>query len=351
VNGQSTMSAPHRRYASLDLLRALAIVLVVHCHATTHFGNPPEYYVLQLGGKGVELFFVLSGWLLGRQLVQELKETGRVDLKRFWYRRWLRTLPAYYAVLLFTIAWQVYRKNGIDWSYFYFGQTYFSSMPFFGVSWSLCVEEHFYLAIAPLLWMFWRWRFTLLLVPALLALPEVCRHNAWFHSDLETHVRFDPCVTGVLLAAISVTLPSVWKVLSRWAPFFAIIGIAFATRDVVCRLNPDWGCNDIGHLPWSLIFGSWVLWAAARPDAYIPIPGIRYIAERSYAIYLLHGEAFSILKKIHPESFGLYVALTWLIVIPMAEVLYRIVEKPGMMLRERFSSSRSRQNTDKPSTS
>src|SRR5215471_10027057 len=119
------ISAGHR-YPGLDFLRALAIVLVVDCHAVTVLRSQPEYRVLQLGGKGVDLFFVLSGWLLGRQLMRELRDTNTIDLRRFWYRRWLRTLPAYYAVLAFTFAWQVGARHNTDlcWSFLCFGQTY-----------------------------------------------------------------------------------------------------------------------------------------------------------------------------------------------------------------------------------
>jgi len=115
----------HRRYASLDLLRALAIVLVVHCHSASGFAEPPLSTVLKLGGKGVELFFVLSGWLLGRQLVLELERTGKIELLRFWARRWMRTLPAYYGVLVI-ISVYILARNGqpLRPEYLVFGQTY-----------------------------------------------------------------------------------------------------------------------------------------------------------------------------------------------------------------------------------
>lgn len=339
-------TAGHFRYPGLDLLRALAIVLVVNCHATTAFGSPPDFRVFQLGGKGVDLFFVLSGWLLGRQLMRELRDTNTIDLRRFWYRRWLRTLPAYFAVLALTFAWQIARGNrDLRLSYLFFGQTYLTDLPYFGVSWSLCVEEHFYLAVAPLLLIFWRWRAALVLLPVLLALPVVCRAAGWFFRDagIETHARYDPCAVGVLLAAIDATRPRLWALLRRFAPLLALAGLAAAGRDIACRLNPQWGPGDQGILAWALIFGSWVLLAAARPDwAVGRLPGVRYVAERSYAVYLLHPDALAIARRFEGLSFGAFVVLAWVLSLVLAEGLYRLVELPGMRLRERFGASRSR---------
>ena len=326
---------------------------MVNCHATTAFGSPPDFRVLQLGGKGVDLFFVLSGWLLGRQLMRELRDTNTIDLRRFWYRRWLRTLPAYFAVLALTFAWQIAKGNyDLRFSYLFFGQTYLTDLPYFGVSWSLCVEEHFYLAVAPLLLIFWRWRAALVLLPVLLALPVVCRAADWVVRDagIETHARYDPCAVGVLLAAIDATLPRLWALLRRFAPLLALVGLAAAGRDVACRLNPQWGLEDQGILAWALIFGSWVLLAAARPDwAAGRLPGVRYVAERSYAVYLLHPEAFAVIGLLRRKvggfdqmPFAVHLLLTWVVSLLLAEVLYRLVELPGMRLRERFGASRSR---------
>src|SRR5579883_1610736 len=134
------------RNGSLDVLRALAIVMVVGCHLATGFApGSPVAVALGNGGRGVDLFFVLSGWLLGRQLFAEAAATGTVDVRRFWLRRWLRTLPAYYAVLAAQIAVLAVRGKGslIDWRYLIFLQNYIPDPPYFAVSWSLCVEEYF----------------------------------------------------------------------------------------------------------------------------------------------------------------------------------------------------------------
>jgi peptidoglycan/LPS O-acetylase OafA/YrhL len=324
------------RNPGLDVLRGLAIVAVVACHATSMYGVYEPLQVLQLGGKGVDLFFVLSGWLLGRQLILELRDTGSVRLGRFWVRRWLRTIPAYYAVLAATCAFLLARgKSDLSGSYLYFGQTYLTGMPYFGVSWSLCVEEHFYLLVAPAMLLFWRRRWSRLLVPVVLLGPTLCRHFGWYASDVETHVRYDPCVVGVGLAVLSVQAPRLWGRLCRYAPWLAAASLILVARDVVCRLHPEWHLPDSGIVAWAVAFGTWVLFAAAKPDwGQIRVPGVRYLADRSYAVYLLHIEALTLLKHADVRPFALYLLLTWGVTLALSEVLYRAVERPGMRLRK-----------------
>jgi peptidoglycan/LPS O-acetylase OafA/YrhL len=333
-----------KRNGSLDVLRALAIVWVVNCHIVSSYGKATHLSVFQLGGKGVDLFFALSGWLLGRQLINELRQTSTIDVRRFWYRRWLRTLPAYYAVLVPTLLWQCLSK-GPSWKYvtfFFFGQNYLPQMPCFGVSWSLCVEEHFYLLVAPLLLLFFRHRTAVVLMPVLLLLPAFCRVMGWYHSHEETHVRWDQCASGVVLAYFSVFRPTVWNWLCRWAPALALSGLALASFNVLTRLNPQWQIKDLDTTFWLFIFAAWVLLGNSSESwkTRFRSPPIRFLADRAYSLYLLHVESFAVLKRFGNLSFLEYAALSWLISLALAEVLYRAVELPFMNARERLASTR-----------
>jgi peptidoglycan/LPS O-acetylase OafA/YrhL len=142
------------RVFGLDFLRATAILLVLVAHASFMFLPLTHRLeaVWMLGHLGVELFFVLSGFLIGAILAKQA-EAARFNVGKFWVRRWLRTLPNYYLFLAINIVLARWTEGA--WpqasAYAVFLQNFAWPQPvFFIESWSLAVEEIFYL-IAPLL--------------------------------------------------------------------------------------------------------------------------------------------------------------------------------------------------------
>jgi len=128
------MSNGTRRDANLDLLRSIAIALVLLHHVSQYIITLPVsvHAFTRLGAYGVDLFFVLSGFLIGSLYFRELQQTGRVALLRFWGRRWLRTLPLYYfALLLAYVSVFVARGEPFNPAYLLFGQNYLKTLPFF----------------------------------------------------------------------------------------------------------------------------------------------------------------------------------------------------------------------------
>ncbi|WP_373406497.1 acyltransferase family protein [Flavobacterium sp. FZUC8N2.13] len=133
-----------QRIFGLDFARALAIVLVL----LSHFFKKIDV----LGFFGVEFFFALSGYLLGQIMWRVFNnDTSFKIVFNFWQRRWFRTLPNYFLFLFLMLLFHIYiKKDFIEWNvikeYFYFGQNLLKESSFFyGISWSLCVEEWFYL--------------------------------------------------------------------------------------------------------------------------------------------------------------------------------------------------------------
>lgn len=342
------------RNGSLDILRALAILMVVACHAYGHFEpGGPFAQTFGLGGRGVDLFFLLSGWLLGHQLFSERRQTGTIHIPRFWLRRGMRTLPAYFAILAVTMGQAVWREGfgAIDWRYFVFLQNYLPTTPYFGISWSLCVEEHFYLVVAPLVLLAGRFAAVRWFTVVLLAVPTVCRVLDWHQSNglYETHVRFDQCAAGVLLAWVAVQRPNWWIALQRHAKWFASLG-AIAAGGVVLFGSVPWPwAEEACELAfWTLIFASWVLlansstWWAAVPNFRVT----RYIADRAYAFYLVHIDAIRGVRRLELSvSFWVELVLAVVVGLLLAELLYRIVERPGMRMREWFALTRSRRES------
>lgn len=334
------------RYRSMDLLRAIAILLVILAHTILSYGAPEHLAPLQLGGTGVDLFFVLSGWLLGGLLFKEAEKKGRIDVKKFWIRRWMRTFPAYYAVLLLSVGQRYLTKDNVSfpWEYFVFLQNYSHSLDFFTISWSLCVEEQFYLFIAPLLFIFTRMNkvFTTITLLTLIMLPFIFRQMDLYDNLYQTHVRLDGCIMGVFLAHIRHQYHDIWIKISQFTPYLAVISVLFYLSFYFGRYYPQLGINDPDNLFLAILFGLWVMAANTNKNwsNKLYIPGSYYIATRSYALYLLHPEILALLKRFMTEiPFPIYFALALGGSLMIAEVLYRLIEKPVMDYREQLAFS------------
>ncbi len=146
------LDTPPSRIFGLDLIRALAILITVTGHAAMLV--PPQYRswhnLLVSAIDGVNIFFVLSGYLIGGILLRALLDADKpFSLRYFWMRRWLRTVPAYLAVLSLALLLALWHRQQLPPGlarYFWFGQNLFSPHPgFFAEGWSLAIEEWFYL--------------------------------------------------------------------------------------------------------------------------------------------------------------------------------------------------------------
>jgi peptidoglycan/LPS O-acetylase OafA/YrhL len=151
-------------YASIDGIRALSIllVLVYHTFLVFHLSHPTENITSMLdelglgwawawnGDKGVDVFFVMSGFLITGILLRQVRKAGKIDLKNFYWRRYLRLTPAYYFML--TASWFLSGPNS-EWAwanYLYVNNFIDYGNQAAGWTWSLAVEEQFYL-IYPLM--------------------------------------------------------------------------------------------------------------------------------------------------------------------------------------------------------
>lgn len=340
------------RFHSMDLLRSFAIITVVLAHSVLSYGAPSHLAPLQLGGSGVDLFFVLSGWLLGGQLFKEAVGFNSIDFRRFWVRRWMRTFPAYYVILVMSVLQQYLTKSGFEfpWRYFVFLQNYDYPLNFFSISWSLCVEEQFYLLIAPLIGLtyFKSKNLTTFLLAILLVVPFVCRMQGWFSHIEETHVRVDCCVAGVMLANIYRNYPAAWRQLVRFAVPGAVIGLGFYLSFYVARYFPGVWIPNPEKMLLLLIFSSWVLLANANDKLrnLLYVPGAYYVATRSYALYLVHPEVLALLRRVGDAlPFALYFCVALAGSLLLSELLYRLVEKPIMDMRENYDFSKARKKS------
>ena len=227
---------------SLDGLRGFASCIVVFYHCAIFMG----YYEINAQGAlktswvvsltngfwtGIDIFFVLSGFLIGRILIRDLSKEGRLHYIPFFVRRSFRIFPAYYLVIsisLFVIAplnlryfdfmyltsdWNVLLKGA--WTNYLYVVNYFqpgTEPSILSWGWSLAVEEHFYLLLPPLLYCLFKSRFPwvhLTGLSAFIALPFIGRFAQYIlNPDLNildgfyylSHNRFDEIFVGVLIA-------------------------------------------------------------------------------------------------------------------------------------------------------
>jgi peptidoglycan/LPS O-acetylase OafA/YrhL len=336
----------------LDLLRALAIMLVFTGHTVLSFGASALTGPLGFGGTGVDLFFLLSGWLIGSQLYKEHQKFGSIDIPRFWMRRWMRTMPAYFAVLLLTLAQLYITKDNVasPLPYFLFIQNYFTPLKYFSISWSLALEEQFYLVVAPLILVLssLNKRFIeLLVLVSILLSPSLFRELGWFNSLTETHVRWDCCIMGIILAFIKNRFSKCWGIFSNNATAMCVLAALLYITFFYFRWSPPIdNYSDPSKLVLSLVFAGLVVKAVSTPVAKLPFAHalIMHISTRSYSIYLLHADALALTKRLLDTNYILiYYVFALVLSLVMAEILYRIVEIPFINLRDRFSLSSKRQ--------
>lgn len=146
------------RAIQLDFIRGIAILLVIGHHAitlpsTNVWACSFVYFEKHVGWMGVDIFFVLSGFLVGGLLMQELTKTGSLRVGRFLIRRTMKIWPAYYLFIFYQIALHRHPRSTFLWQNLLNVQNYAGTS--LRHTWSLAVEEHFYL-ILPflLLWIY-----------------------------------------------------------------------------------------------------------------------------------------------------------------------------------------------------
>ena len=159
------------RQPGLDLLRAFAILVVVIYHAAL-FGFKLPGRVDRFGWIGVDLFFVLSGYLIGGQLLAPLARSRSIDLWRFFARRALRIIPAYFVILAvyaFLPSWREYPEMSPLWKFVLSVQNIsLHGGTAFSHAWSLAVEDQFYFLLPLILILVSRWPGARFIIPCLI---------------------------------------------------------------------------------------------------------------------------------------------------------------------------------------
>jgi peptidoglycan/LPS O-acetylase OafA/YrhL len=370
--------AAAERVFGLDLLRAVAILVVVYGHGM-HFISPdlPANLLAIPVLDGVTLFFVLSGYLIGRILLKTIshEQFSGSMLLQFWIRRWFRTLPNYYFVLTLTIVATLVTGDRTPpmpehvFSYYLFFQNLAWPHPeFFGEAWSLAIEEWFYLAIPiPLLLIsktrkidlhrfMWFYIFAVILGTTLLRIYLVMTQGYdnkvdWdYNLKMQVVTRMDSLMFGVLGAYLSLYHKDTWTRANHPLIFWS--GVALLIIDRFMRLDGD----NMAYLNYFALTLTPIATLMLLPklSMWHTLPGpvgktVTFISVVSYSMYLLNQAliAETLIPALMPSlmhllwRFGDHIhliqyTLFWFLTIASSAALYRFYEKPMTHLRERF---------------
>ncbi len=354
----------------LDTLRALAILAVILYHFTI-FGElsasilPFTYF----GWMGVDLFFVLSGFLIGRQVLKSYLGRQRPSIKQFYRRRAYRILPAYLVVLLlyFTVpGWREFPRLAPLWKFLTFTTNFgfsFDSRAF-SHAWSLCVEEQFYLLL-PLILMLIMWRPSARTTVAVLSsivifgiglrgfLITQYPDDVWTRIYYPSYTRLDGLVMGVSLAIVQTFRQAWWDRLMRHGHALMAMGCACVGCVMWMFRGDDLG-NPEGPAMWGIVvglpllsFGLGLITASSVSKngvlARARVPGMETVAGLAFSLYLTHKAVGHLLMEHLPKVTSAHGPASWLIYavacFAVAWLLSVLVERPFLRLRDRSSIS------------
>lgn len=368
------------RQHGLDTLRAVAITLVVAYHYQVFVSGEPTFgWLSTLGWTGVDLFFVLSGYLIANQLIGGLTRGQRLSLPAFFGRRLLRTLPNYWVVLALYFAFPAVmggREPPPLWRFLTFTQNLgLQPGTAFSHAWSLCIEEQFYLAL-PLVLLAglalparWRRAAGWCLLAGGVLLGVVARGLLWqrygseaggavagYHPHIyyATLCRFDEFLPGVALAMLRHAHPEAWARLMRHGKALLVAAV-LCTVALGAALLKGYYIEGQGYgfamttFGYSLVAGCFAIWVAAAlsPACVLQrlrVPGAAAVAAWSYAVYLIHKPLAVILQRQLtawdvPASSPWAVAASICVSLLGGWLLYRCVETPFMAWRDRHLPS------------
>lgn len=362
--------APLANVAALDALRSFAILLVVfhhwaikeYAHAGGVASAAQNNIVLYYGWTGVDLFFVLSGYLIGRQLWRELQTTGDIRVGRFLLRRGLRIWPIYFAILAFYALFSsTIHPAWPDWTFlsnYSYGQ--------FTRGWSLSTEEQFYIAVPIVLllarnrlslfghlWLLLGIEAAVLLNRSLLIQRIVAEGGSLASPPRQLtdpfHVHMEGLLAGLIIALIAVAKPRLVQpdVSPRGVSWTGMVVMLSA---VASGFTLRWLDGDLfPYVALALIYGGITYWALRDRSwlsAPLRLPVWYPISRLSYSMYLNHWWVWPrssevivrALQGITTNATVVFLAsmlLGTMLSAALAVVMFVCVEYPFLLLRDR----------------
>lgn len=357
----------------LDAIRGVSALMVFSCHACyapnaatfTGAWNAALTRLTTQGPLGVNVFFVLSGFLITHLLLQEQEQTGRIHVRRFWWRRVLRIWPMYYLVVLlgFVVVPWVKQCAGLtphedmhSWQFLFFLSDLYKARGvepdavLLTVLWSVAVEEQFYLLWPLVLRALPRarypWLFGAILVGAIIARLVMSSKDAMQWHPLSC---MGDLATGALGAWLVRGERGRRWVAERPPVVIPLVLVFFA---LLYAMGPSIGFPGWHHVYRCLFaFASLgvILLAAFSPHRFVPFVHLSWLGKLgriSYGFYCLHMVgvllamqvlAYVGLDRLPWHAFVLQPLLALLVSVPLAALSYRYFERPFLRLKDRFA--------------
>ena len=341
-----------KRNFGIDCMRTLSIGLVLLQHGGI---NIPGLSPLKIGGIGVEIFFVLSGFLIGGILFRDLdkKNSFGITLKSFWTRRWLRILPLYYLIIAIKF---VFFDRSVGWNilyYVFFLQNNFYGISFLDVSWSLVIEEWFYIFTPIFLFavtyflksekkVFFSMLVFILFVNVIRCVYVLKGNVSYGGVNGNFPFRFDSLFLGVVLSFLK---HKNWLLFNRMnSKLVFISGISLFVAYLAYYWNMANPINRIDQCFFPRTLGFFILpfsIALTIPFmANLKVPSDQSVFQKlffhfvnttsilTYGIYLIHPFVFSLEINLLLEI-GITYCIAWLV--------YRFFENPILKYRDKIS--------------
>lgn len=358
------------KFYGLDHLRALAIILVFFFHYQIPIFNHPEWLTnyAKFGWTGVDLFFVLSGFLISSQLFLEIKKGNKISYKDFFLKRFFRIIPAYLVVVGIYFCFPFFReKESLPpiWKFLTFTQNLGTNLKDFGTfshAWSLCVEEHFYIFL-PFILIFcqitnlFKKGYWLLLILFLLGfalriyswnyfyIPKINDENSWLYwykfMYYPTYNRLDGLLVGVTIAGIYQFLPDIWNKISKLGNLNVLISFVILIHAYfLCYDEQSFYASIFGFPLVAIGFGFLVIGAISSNSFLFKWKSktTSFIASLSFSIYLTHKGIIHITQNVFESlniktNSNLMLFICFFMCVIAAYILNFLVEKPFLKIR------------------
>jgi len=357
----------NNRSAGLDFLRCVAVVLVMFRHY--HVSN----ITTQIGWIGVDLFFVLSGFLVSGLLFQEYQQTRKIKAGRFLIRRGFKIYPAFWAVLIIHLGYFIYKGEEIMpervLSELLFVQNFFPNI--IGISWTLAIEEHFYFLLVFLIMICIKKGFLeneKVIVGTCIAILCICLalrvylniiqpFNDWTHF-YPTYLRIDSLVFGMMISWFYHFRNSSYAAfLARQKIFLLAAIIAGLSLPFFFPYN-HFVMNTIGLSLLYMAFGA-IICMVQGSKAFQSkwLKPLAYVGRYSYSIYLVHllcgpavANAFRTYIFTSPNLEWLNDTINFLSNIGIGIALSLLIEQPFLKIRDKYFPKKGRKVFNREAT-